>query len=408
VPRPAPVTVAYWKSLSGPRHDAQVALTDSFNSSQDSVRVALTHVGEYGPAADKLRIALAAGDPPGVMMLGTNAELPAFARLGALLPLDDHARHDPDVRLGAFAPGFVRDSRFDGALYQLPFARSVPLLYANRSLLASAGLPDTAASLPASWPAFLETAERFMRTRRMLTAADDTSGAAPAPAAFGAGTSYWELQATLWAFGAAYSASRTDVRIDSPPSIAAMGFYADLFHRQRVAIATKNAQLMFLQGQIAQFIGSSANLMQIEDSAGFPVAIAPVPGSREVGVPGGGAGLSLIASAPRTKRDAGWRFMSYMTSAASSASFARATGYVPVRPDALADESLRTVVAQRPAFRLALDQAAVARPVDAIIAAPSVSKRIEEALEAIVFKGAPVGDTCAALALALRRAAQEN
>src|SRR5439155_20633769 len=52
-----PVSIDYWKSLEGPRHDAQVKLTDDFNNSRTDVHVTLTHVGAYAQAAEKLTAA---------------------------------------------------------------------------------------------------------------------------------------------------------------------------------------------------------------------------------------------------------------------------------------------------------------------------------------------------------------
>src|SRR5687767_14841591 len=60
----APVQLSYWKSLSGPRHDAQVALTERFNAQQTGALVTIEHAGEYNILSEKLRVALASGAPP--------------------------------------------------------------------------------------------------------------------------------------------------------------------------------------------------------------------------------------------------------------------------------------------------------------------------------------------------------
>jgi sn-glycerol 3-phosphate transport system substrate-binding protein len=413
-----PVEITYWKSLSGPRHEAQVTLVNAFNQSQDKVRVSLEHVGEYNPASERLRIALASGSPPDTVMLGTNADMPAFARLGVLEPLDEPARTDASFHLNDLDAGFVRDSRVNGQLFQLPFARSVPLLFANLDLLAGAGQPDT---LPATWAAFLEAAQRFMRTRR-APAGEEESGAAggaprqpgqsaaalAAPLAFGAGTSYWEFQSTLWSFGGAFSDAKRAVKADTPESIAGFQFLADLIHRHRVALATKAAQTVFTRGQLTYLVTSSANLTQIEDAAPFRVGAGPVPSAATAGVPGGGAGLSLLQPVSHARKEAGWRFLTHMTSVESTAYFARTTGYSPVRPAAREDPSLRVFLDTHPNARVALAQTDKVKPVDAILAAPFANRRIEEALEAILVAGAPVPETCATLATNLRRAANEN
>src|SRR5688500_1363478 len=125
------VELSYWKSLSGPRHDAQVTLAERFNASQRHAHVSLEHAGEYNALSEKLRIALASGAPPDVVMLGTIADLPALAHIHALEPLVPLVASDKTFHLYHFSPGFIRDSHFGDSLVQLPFARSVPLLVAN-------------------------------------------------------------------------------------------------------------------------------------------------------------------------------------------------------------------------------------------------------------------------------------
>src|SRR5688572_33175578 len=76
-----PVQLTYWKSLEGPRHDAQVKLTDDFNASRSDVKVSLEHVGNYDQAAQKLTAVLAANTPPDVMLTTVDTYLPGFARM---------------------------------------------------------------------------------------------------------------------------------------------------------------------------------------------------------------------------------------------------------------------------------------------------------------------------------------
>src|SRR5687768_14892171 len=97
-------------------------------------------------------------------MLGTNADLPAFAHINALEPLEPLVASDKTFHLDHFSPGFIRDSHFGDSLVQLPFARSVPLLVANVDHLRGAGLPETP---PTSWPTLLERGHALMRAHAL-------------------------------------------------------------------------------------------------------------------------------------------------------------------------------------------------------------------------------------------------
>lgn len=435
-----PVAVTYWKSLSGPRHDAQIALVDAFNAAQSSVVVAVEHTGEYNRAAEKLRTALASGTTPDVVMLATNTDMPAFARLGALQALESLVRADRAVQPETLYPGFLRDAQFAGHLYQLPFARSAPLLYVNLDVLRSTGVPERA---PETWTEFLEVSRQVVRVGT-LPSVDSVlesdlppgaTGAASAGTASAAGTvgttstvgdgrrsrymgvgattSWWELMPMLWSFGGAFSDERNTVKIDSAASVEGMTFLADLVHRHRVAVATKNVQPEFLRGDRAFMIGSSANLTQIMDTAPFRTAVAPVPvggsaGSAGTGaraIPGGGSGLSVIASSPEKQKAGAWEFLRFMTSTPSAISFATATGYLPVRTDALNHPAMQQFVARYPGAKVAQAQLEYVRPVDGILATPFANTKIEAALTRLLFDGAAVRQTCETLAVELRQGA---
>ncbi len=393
-PAPQPVEVAYWKSLSGPRHDAQVRLVEQFNGSQEGVRVTVEHAGEYAVAAGKLRVSLASGAPPDVTLLSVNTDLPAFAREGALSPIEALARRS--ALLQAFYPGFVRESRVNGTLYQLPFARSVPLLYANLDLLGDGGLPSSPAAAwqPATWDGLLEVCRRTAQVLRLEEPV------------YGVTTGWWELQPLLWAFGGSFSDSAGVVRVADRRTIEAFQFVADLVHRHAIAVGTKRAQTEFVRGGRAFLSGSSAALTEIVDGAPFGVGALPlparapgVPGDGPGDLPGGGAGLSLLAASG--KQDAGWDFMRFMTGPSATASFAGATGYLPVRADALDYPEVRALLRRHEGAATALAQTLRLRPVDAVLSRPSAGVRIQEIIERVVFRGEPVRPACEDLARAL-------
>jgi sn-glycerol 3-phosphate transport system substrate-binding protein len=235
------------------------------------------------------------------------------------------------------------------------------------------------------------------------------------------GNSWSEFEPLLWSFGGAFSDERLAIQADAPPAVAAVQFLADLVHKHRVAVATQRAQPEFTQGTRAFLLTSTANLTQVVGGAQFRVGVAPVPGgasgalgasrasgsSRARAIPGGGAGLSILATTAAAKQEAGWQFLRHMTSSESSAFFARATGYAPVRPAALARADMRAFLDEYPQARLAQEQIQYVRPVDAILAAPEASTKIQEALAKVLFQGESVPATCDALAAALRQSAQQ-
>jgi sn-glycerol 3-phosphate transport system substrate-binding protein len=395
---PRPVQLTYWKSLEGPRHDAQVKLTDDFNAGRDDVKVTLEHVGAYEQAAEKLGVALASGTPPDVMLLTVDSHMPAFARLGALHPLDEFARSDKGAQVEKYYPTFIQNGQVGGRQYQIPFARSTPLLYFNRDLLRAAGLPETA---PGTWDEVLASSQRIGRAGS-LTAPDGTVSA-PYPAA----SDWWIFQTMLWTFGGSYSDPQFAVKIDGPEAVQAGQFLVDLVHRHRAADASKNGQNEFLQGKRAFLAASTANLTQIETGASFRVGAAFMPGQKVRAVPGGGSGLSLLQATAREKKEAGWEFIKTVTNTAATVYFSQATGYMPVRSDAMEHPEMRAFLEAHPNARVTIDQLQYVRTNDAIIGTPLASVKVQAALTRVLFEQANVRQTLDDLARDLRMNAQE-
>ena len=233
------MALTYWKSLEGPRHDAQVKLTDDFNAGRDDVKVTLEHVGAYDQAAEKLGVALASGTPPDVMLLTVNSHMPAFARLGALQPQDEFVRADKGAQFEKYYPTFIQNGQVGGKQYQIPFARSTPLLYFNRDLLRAAGVPEEAPD-DLGRGALARAAHRALR--RPHRAGRGHAGALPGEQRL--------VDLPVHALDVRRGLLRSAVRDQDqrPESVQAGQFFSDLMHRHRVADSARSAQNEFLQG----------------------------------------------------------------------------------------------------------------------------------------------------------------
>lgn len=367
-----PVAVQYWKSLEGPRHDAQVKLTDDFNAKRSDVKVALEHVGAYALAAEKLTAALAANTPPDVMLLTVDQHMPAFARQGALLPLDEFAKSDKSAQFDKYAPGFIKNGTVAGKLYQIPFARSTPLLYFNKDHFKAAGLPETA---PSTWDQLVEVGQKLTRAGVLQPASDE-----PHTRAMSAVSYWWSFQSMLWAFGGKYSDDKFNPAVAQTESVQALEFLSDTVKRHQVARAYKTAgaaQTAFLQGQLSIEIQSTANLTQIMQGAPFRVGAAFLPMKKERAVPGGGAGLTIINSIPREKKEAGWEFMKFVTTTPNTIYFSQQTGYMVVRTDAGDQPEYKKFLADNPNAKVTFDQMQYVRTQDSIVEVPQVTPAIE-------------------------------
>ena len=367
-----PVQLQYWKSLEGPRHDAQVKLTDDFNAKRSDVKVSLEHVGAYAQAAEKLTAALAANTPPDVMLLTVDQHMPAFARQGALLPLDEFGKSDKSAQMDKYAPGFIKNGTKDGKLYQLPLARSTPLLYFNKDHFKAAGLPETA---PSTWDQLVEYAQRLTRSG-MLQAANEE----PRIRAVSAISYWWGFQSMIWAFGGKYSDDKFNPAVTQTESVQALEFLSDMVKRHQVARPYKTAgaaQTAFMQGQLSMTIESTAQLTQNQSAATFRLGAGFLPMKKERAVPGGGSGLTIIKSIPREKQEAGWEYMKFFTNTPNTIYFSQQTGYMVVRTDAADSPEYKKYLADNPNAKVTFDQMQYVRTQDSIVEVPQVTPAIE-------------------------------
>jgi sn-glycerol 3-phosphate transport system substrate-binding protein len=136
------------------------------------------------------------------------------------------------------------------------------------------------------------------------------------------------------------------------------------------------------------------------------LAAAPLPGPEgDGGVLVGGAANYVLNSSSPAEQEAAYRFAKFLAEPQSQATWAAATGYVPVRESSAELSPLRERWAEQPEFRIAYDQllegennVATAGPV--MGAYQAVRDAVEKAMETIFTTTTPAAD-------ALRSAKEE-
>ena len=378
----APVQLTYWKSLEGPRHEAQVKLTDDFNASRSDVKVTLEHVGNYDQAAQKFTAALAASTTPELFLSPVDTYMPGFARLGALYPLDDFAKSDKSAHMDTYAPGLLKGGVVNGKLYSVPLARSTPVMYYNKDHLRQAGLPETP---PDTWDQVVDVAQKLARAGVVQPDQNDSMRIAFPVAAYS-----WTFQASVWALGGKLSDDKFTPMMTTPETIQATQFLVDLVQRQRVARGYKtagNSNTAFQRGELSFFLESTAQLTQTEANTSARVGAAFLPKQKQRAVPGGGSGISIVNAAAPEKREAGWEFMKFATNTKNTIYFSQMTGYLVVRTDAEKDPTFQQYLKEHPNAKVTFDQMQYVRIQDSITEVPGSTGAIEEAIRAMVVEG---------------------
>lgn len=132
------VVLNYWEKWTGQEADAMRRVVDRFNDEQDRIYVKYFSMSFI---EQKSMIAVAAGDPPDLVGLGS-WDVPIFAETRALMPLEDRLSA---AGLGPayYAPPVRQLARHDGHTWGVPNTCSTIALYYNRAAFREAGLdPD--------------------------------------------------------------------------------------------------------------------------------------------------------------------------------------------------------------------------------------------------------------------------
>lgn len=351
---PAPfkgrTNVVVWSPWSGSNHDAFAGLVTRFNESQSDIYAEVQQFKGYDGVTEKLSAGLQARQIPEIAVF-SDVSWNKFFLSDMVEPLDSYFTdgwNADTYHQRLFAEGVVR-----GSSYWVPFGRSTPLFYYNRQIFADAGLPDRA---PQTWDEFREWGRevtgRDYRGNKVVmrgyTGADD-----------------WYFQGLLWNYGGAMSQG-LEVTLDSPEAIAAAEFDRAVINDDKIGYLAQDYTTDFSNGLVATITNSTGALTGLTKGADFEVGAGFLPTAKDVGVPTGGAGLSILKNADPERKAAAAKLIEFLAQDAQAGDWAVDTGYLPATHGASESAAVVKRIAENPNYGLAVKQLDIARQPDAV------------------------------------------
>ncbi|MEO3748219.1 ABC transporter substrate-binding protein [Plantactinospora sp. B5E13] len=340
--------VVLWSAFTS--HNAKVlqSVVDGFNSSQNDIFCEIQLFPGYVALDSKLAVSLTTEQIPDVVILG-DVSWNRYFLAEALEPLTGY--FDADFGTDAFHPRFLAEGTIRGEVYWLPWARSTPLFYYNKEIFAAAGLPDRG---PRTYSELREWGRQLKGftyrgspvKMRGYTGADD-----------------WYFQASSWAFGGSYSDDGMVSQLISEQTIAALEFDRAFIHDDQMAYLASNLNGDFVAGVTASICNSTGSLTSLLNTAKFELGAAFLPEQDAPGVPTGGSGLAVMRNATKTRKQATWELIKYLTEEGAPA-WSLETGYLPVTTSTLNSPKIRDRNTRTPAYQIAQDQLGRARTPD--------------------------------------------
>ncbi|MBX9694882.1 MAG: extracellular solute-binding protein, partial [Cyanobacteria bacterium] len=255
--------IAFWSNHPGLSTVVEKELIRRFECQFPGLSVKLVDAGKgYDEVAQKFNAALIGSDVPDVVVLDDMWWF-HFALNGVIAPLDEMFTH-VGLNPADYSDPLLADYEFNGRHYALPYSRSTPLFYYNKTRWEQAGLPDRG---PQTWQEFDDWGPRLQRA----VGADRWAHGWSNGERIG-----WTFEALNWAFGGSYS-DKWALKFTDSATISAGNYFRDSIHRKRYASIANDTASDFATGIHASTVASTGALIGITAMANFDVGVAPLP-----------------------------------------------------------------------------------------------------------------------------------
>ena len=369
-------TITFWSNHPGSSKDMEEELIAAFEEENPDLKVKLVTAGSnYEEVAQRFNAALAGGDLPDVV-IASDVTWFNFALNDATTPLDELWEMN-NIDADSYVDTLREDYTYNDKHYGVPYSRSTNLMYWNTDDLEAAGLPTDRG--PESWEEFDEWA----------TAIKDKLDKPAVVVPDGSNYLDWYFQGMIWAFGGSYS-DEWEPNFTSPESIEAGKFLQEQVQEGHIEIAT-DPTVAFGSGKAAGLLQSTGSLGGLNETATIPFITTYLPGPGPSAATGG-AGLAVPAGISDERKANAVKFIDFLTNTENTIKFSQATGYMPVRKDALEDPEEKKFLEENPNAETAIKQLNEnTKPQDyARVFVPGGGQRIGGVLDRITVGGQDV------------------
>ncbi len=315
-----------------------------FNEAHPDINVVFrTTYEHYEDGTNTILRETVADELPDITLQGLNRQLILVER-GIARSLEEFIAQEPDFETEGYHQAMLDLSTFDGAIYGLPFAVSLPIGYYNMDILREAGWDR---DLPTTWDEVIELCG-------MIKANTDHDAM------------FWGWNITgNWFFQALNWAQDNPVIVDGEVNFNNEAGLNALMTMQRLFdecdmrnFSRSEATTAFAAGQYGMLFWSTSSVGSLTRSIqdGFEMATGPWPSVAEGGgLPAGGNAAMLVSTSDDPEQvQAAWTFLRFITSGVGAAAIAETTGYMP--PNQAANALLGDFYQENPNKMTALNQ----------------------------------------------------
>ena len=296
------IELEFWYSWQDKVAENNQELTEKFNETvgkENNIRITAEYQGSYDELHKIFKSAFIANELPAISVLEI-ASIKSFADAGMIEPLENYIS---DEKESNFLPGLMDNSYVDGKLYGVPYLRSTPIFYYNKTLFDQAGIT----SAPTNW-------EELASTSKQLESIGVKG--------FGFLNDIWHFEAyTQGNGGNIVNADETEAIFNQEPAVEAVEFlkegiekYNFKYYSGNNASDTRTTEILNQKiGMWVDSTGSLNNTLDIAGQNGYEIGTAFIPCGKEYSVPTGGCNIVMTSKLTDEEKEAAALFINFMT-----------------------------------------------------------------------------------------------
>ncbi|WP_068677026.1 ABC transporter substrate-binding protein [Oceanobacillus sp. Castelsardo] len=372
-----PIEITYWYAWGDKIGENNENLVKQFNEMQDEIRVTAEFQGNYDELHSKTQAALAAGNAPEVTQ-NEISSIETFARAGMTQELTTFVEQDAEeVNMEDFNPGLMGNSYVDDKLYGLPYLRSTPIVYINKTMFEEKGIDLES----------IQTWEDFKSAAEKLTDNEHVGISMP--------VDIWFYEAFVAQAGGEMFTENGKVAFNGEGAVEALNLWKEMVVDGTMRVpggepqqASDMARQDFATGRAGMFFSSTADLtlmMQLAEENGYELETIMFPENEKRSVPTGGANLVMTSGLDEEKQQAAWEFIKFMTATEQTAYASAYTGYLPSRLSAVESDTMQELYKEKPQFKVAVDQLQYGNARPMVEGYPEVQKILIEEIQRLML-----------------------
>lgn len=339
------IELEFWYSWQDKVAENNLELTEKFNETigkENNIRITAEYQGTYDDLHTKLKSAFVANEQPAISVMEI-ASIKTFADAGMIESLDSYIVEEKESN---FLPGLMGNSYVNDQLYGVPYLRSTPIFYYNKTLFDQVGIAEA----PKNW-------EELAAASKQLEAIGVKG--------FGFLNDIWHFEAyTKGNGGGIINKEETEATFNAPAAVATVEFLKKGINENNFKYysgnnASDTLATEQMNQKIAMWVGSTGSLNNTLDIAGqngYEINTAFIPCGEAYSVPTGGCNLVMTSKLTEEEKEAAALFINFMTDDEQVIYSHKKTGYLPTTVTSTENQEILDLYEATPQFKVAVDQ----------------------------------------------------